>query len=121
MQFAFRLFAEVEARFTSVERLLHYIRNVKPEGKFETTHQGKSWPVQGTIDFEAVSVCSFFWHSLLWCFRVSNPLPGDFCKKWSHILHFIYFVCLSSLVLFKYDFIGIVPVSYTHLTLPTKA
>ena len=56
MQFAFRLFADVEARFTSVERLLHYILTVKPEGKFETTHQGDNWPEQGTIDFEAVSV-----------------------------------------------------------------
>ena len=56
LQFAFRMFAEVEARFTSVERLLHYIRSVKPEGKLETSHQGEDWPKQGTIEFDSVSV-----------------------------------------------------------------
>lgn len=60
-QFAFRLAAEVEARFTSVERLKHYIKTLKPEGNFATEERGliKNWPSDGSIVFDKVSVCFF--------------------------------------------------------------
>ena len=94
MQFAFRTFAEVEARFTSVERLLHYIRNVKPEGKFETTHQGESWPEQGTIDFEAVSVC-FFLTFIVMVFQGFKPSTWRFFVKRSPPIFFILFILFA--------------------------
>uniref|UniRef100_A0A7M5WZJ7 Multidrug resistance-associated protein 5 n=2 Tax=Clytia hemisphaerica TaxID=252671 RepID=A0A7M5WZJ7_9CNID len=61
LQFAFRLIADVEARFTSVERLLYYIRSVKPEDagvcKNKTEPKTKeNWPQNGCIEFEGVSL-----------------------------------------------------------------
>ena len=57
MQYSMRLFAELEARFTSVERLTQYIRTLKPEGEFETKDgMDKDWPKDGSISFESVSV-----------------------------------------------------------------
>ena len=71
MQLSFRLLAEVEARFTSIERLFYYIHNVKPEGEFNTKkikqdeeqmHKNDSkWrPENGSIEYESVSVSSNF-------------------------------------------------------------
>ena len=58
MQFAFRLFAEVEARFTSVERLLYYITAVKPEDEIDVKKESsKDWLQNGSIEFDSVSVC----------------------------------------------------------------
>ena len=57
-QFALRCVAEVEARFTSVERLNHYIDTLKPEGDFTTKNKEllKNWPSDGSIVFDSVSV-----------------------------------------------------------------
>ena len=58
-QHAFRLAAEVEAKFTSVERLNYYVRTLKPEGKFTTEDKMlvTNWPCDGSIMFSSVSVC----------------------------------------------------------------
>jgi len=57
MQYALRLFADVEARFTSVERLLYYITTVKPETEIDTKKEFyKDWLQDGSIKFETVSV-----------------------------------------------------------------
>lgn len=56
--------AEVEARFTSVERLNHFVKTLKPEGKFVTEDKklSRNWPSDGSIIFDnaAVSVLKCF-------------------------------------------------------------
>lgn len=72
-QFVFRLAAEVEARFTSVERLNYYVKILKPEGKF-TTEDKKlvtNWPSDGSIVFNNVSVSKLL--NIIYITR-------DFCK-----------------------------------------
>ena len=58
IQFATRLSAEVESRFTSVERLNQYARTLKSEGEFETKDKNviKGWPQDGSVVFQNVSV-----------------------------------------------------------------
>ena len=50
--------AEVEARFTSVERLNHFVKTLKPEGKFVTEDKKlvRNWPSDGSIMFDNVAV-----------------------------------------------------------------
>ena len=63
-QFTLRMAAEVEARFTSVERLNHFVKTLKPEGKFVTEDKklSRNWPSDGSIIFDnaAVSVLKCF-------------------------------------------------------------
>ena len=57
-QFAFRLAAKVEGQFTSVERLNHFVKTLKPEGKFtaDDINLVENWPSNGSIVFDNVSV-----------------------------------------------------------------
>ena len=57
-QFTLRVAAEVEARFTSVERLNHFIKTLKPEGKCVTEDKKlvRDWPSDGSIMFDNVAV-----------------------------------------------------------------
>ena len=50
--------AEVEARFTSVERLNHFVKTLKPEGKFVTEDKKlvRNWPSDGSIMFDNAAV-----------------------------------------------------------------
>lgn len=58
VQFTFRLFADLEAKFTSVERLDHFAKTLKSEGKFVTddVKMIERWPKNGNIEFDNVSV-----------------------------------------------------------------
>ncbi|XP_041846205.1 multidrug resistance-associated protein 5 isoform X2 [Melanotaenia boesemani] len=58
-QFTVRLLAETEARFTSVERINHYIKsldNEAPRKSPEAITPAPSWPQQGKITFQDVSM-----------------------------------------------------------------
>uniref|UniRef100_UPI00398E874A ATP-binding cassette sub-family C member 5-like n=1 Tax=Pristiophorus japonicus TaxID=55135 RepID=UPI00398E874A len=58
-QFTVRLASESEARFTSVERIRHYITNLESEAPFhipETTPP-PDWPQEGQIQFDEVEMC----------------------------------------------------------------
>ena len=58
-QFCCRLASETEARFTSVERLSHYVVNLEHEGPFENDKKLPiEWPSTGKIDFVDVEVCN---------------------------------------------------------------
>lgn len=61
LQYTTRLTAEVEARFTSVERISSYIRTVPSEAPavIPATEPPKDWPSQGQIVFDKFSVCYF--------------------------------------------------------------
>lgn len=53
------MFADVEAKFTSIERLDHFLKELKPEEEFSTKNNEqliKQWPENGDIEFEKVSV-----------------------------------------------------------------
>uniref|UniRef100_A0A7N6FJR0 ATP-binding cassette sub-family C member 5 n=1 Tax=Anabas testudineus TaxID=64144 RepID=A0A7N6FJR0_ANATE len=52
-QFTVRLLTETEARFTSVERINHYIKVKSPEA----AAPAPSWPQQGKITFQDVEMC----------------------------------------------------------------
>ena len=58
LQFTVRLTAEVEAMFTSVERLVHYIDNLKQEAP--SSVPGKKppndWPAKGSLSMVGLKV-----------------------------------------------------------------
>ncbi|KAI8617356.1 P-loop containing nucleoside triphosphate hydrolase protein [Chytriomyces sp. MP71] len=56
LNFGLRNVAEVEARMNSVERLSHYITDLKPEGKTIAAAAPKQWPTKGTVDFKNLSI-----------------------------------------------------------------
>uniref|UniRef100_A0A673MR21 ABC transporter domain-containing protein n=1 Tax=Sinocyclocheilus rhinocerous TaxID=307959 RepID=A0A673MR21_9TELE len=58
LQFVVRLSTEVEAKFTSVERLLEYITSCVSEGprSVKGTHITASWPQEGAITFKNYSM-----------------------------------------------------------------
>uniref|UniRef100_A0A1A7WFJ8 ATP-binding cassette sub-family C member 5 n=1 Tax=Iconisemion striatum TaxID=60296 RepID=A0A1A7WFJ8_9TELE len=58
-QFTVRLLTETEARFTSVERINHYIKSLDseaPRQSPEATTPAPSWPQQGKITFQDVNM-----------------------------------------------------------------
>ncbi|MED6244508.1 hypothetical protein ATANTOWER_013762, partial [Ataeniobius toweri] len=58
-QFTVRLLAETEARFTSVERINHYIKSLDseaPRQTLEAATPAPSWPQQGKISFQDVNI-----------------------------------------------------------------
>ncbi|KAK9962921.1 hypothetical protein ABG768_006159 [Culter alburnus] len=58
-QFTVRLLSETEARFTSVERINHYIKNLESEGPRQITGSSasaSSWPANGRITFQNVEM-----------------------------------------------------------------
>ncbi|XP_051790312.1 ATP-binding cassette sub-family C member 5 isoform X4 [Erpetoichthys calabaricus] len=57
-QFTVRLLAETEARFTSVERINHYIKNLDSEaqGHIPDSPPASNWPNEGAIQFQDVGV-----------------------------------------------------------------
>ncbi|XP_023134834.2 ATP-binding cassette sub-family C member 5 [Amphiprion ocellaris] len=59
-QFTVRLLSETEARFTSVERINHYIKSLESEASRqspEAAAPATSWPQQGKITFQDVRMC----------------------------------------------------------------
>ncbi|XP_072251470.1 ATP-binding cassette sub-family C member 5 [Leuresthes tenuis] len=59
-QFTVRLLTETEARFTSVERINHYIKSLDseaPKQSCEAATPAPSWPQQGKLTFQDVSMC----------------------------------------------------------------
>ena len=58
LQFTVRLYAESEARFTSVERLNYYAEKLEPEESpdAETVGVPEDWPSEGRIEFKDVSL-----------------------------------------------------------------
>ncbi|XP_063350533.1 ATP-binding cassette sub-family C member 5 [Pelmatolapia mariae] len=58
-QFTMRLLTETEARFTSVERINHYIKTLEseaPRQSPETAQPAPSWPQEGKITFQDVEM-----------------------------------------------------------------
>uniref|UniRef100_A0A673J3M6 Multidrug resistance-associated protein 5-like n=1 Tax=Sinocyclocheilus rhinocerous TaxID=307959 RepID=A0A673J3M6_9TELE len=58
-QFTVRLLSETEARFTSVERINHYIKNLESEGPRQicgSSAPASSWPEDGRITFQNVEM-----------------------------------------------------------------
>ncbi|MEQ2236193.1 hypothetical protein ILYODFUR_010037, partial [Ilyodon furcidens] len=58
-QFTVRLLTETEARFTSVERINHYIKSLDseaPRQSLEAATPAPSWPQQGKISFQDVNI-----------------------------------------------------------------
>uniref|UniRef100_A0A8C1YLH7 ATP-binding cassette sub-family C member 5 n=1 Tax=Cyprinus carpio TaxID=7962 RepID=A0A8C1YLH7_CYPCA len=58
-QFTVRLLSETEARFTSVERINHYIKNLESEGPRQicgSSAPASSWPEEGRITFQNVEM-----------------------------------------------------------------
>ncbi|KHJ75033.1 hypothetical protein OESDEN_25351, partial [Oesophagostomum dentatum] len=58
-QFAVRTQTELEAKMTSVERVVYYSENVQSEGDWETKKGidvPKEWPQNGQIDFQSVKL-----------------------------------------------------------------
>ncbi|XP_067314085.1 ATP-binding cassette sub-family C member 5 [Pseudorasbora parva] len=58
-QFTVRLLSETEARFTSVERINHYIKNLESEGPRQiagSSASASSWPADGRITFQNVEM-----------------------------------------------------------------
>uniref|UniRef100_A0A8C4ENZ0 ATP-binding cassette sub-family C member 5 n=1 Tax=Dicentrarchus labrax TaxID=13489 RepID=A0A8C4ENZ0_DICLA len=55
-QFTVRLLTETEARFTSVERINHYIKSEAPRESPEAAAPAPSWPQQGKITFQDVEM-----------------------------------------------------------------
>ncbi|KAM7000367.1 ATP-binding cassette sub-family C member 5 [Tautogolabrus adspersus] len=58
-QFTVRLLTETEARFTSVERINHYIKSLEreaPRQSLEAAAPAPSWPQQGKITFQDVDM-----------------------------------------------------------------
>ncbi|MEQ2190775.1 Multidrug resistance-associated protein 5 [Xenoophorus captivus] len=58
-QFTVRLLTETEARFTSVERINHYIKSLDseaPRQSLEAATPAPSWPQQGKISFQDVNM-----------------------------------------------------------------
>uniref|UniRef100_A0A8C2HRT8 ATP-binding cassette sub-family C member 5 n=1 Tax=Cyprinus carpio TaxID=7962 RepID=A0A8C2HRT8_CYPCA len=58
-QFTVRLLSETEARFTSVERINHYIKNLESEGPRQICGSSalvSSWPEEGRITFQNVEM-----------------------------------------------------------------
>ncbi|XP_047209979.1 ATP-binding cassette sub-family C member 5 isoform X3 [Girardinichthys multiradiatus] len=58
-QFTVRLLTETEARFTSVERINHYIKSLDseaPRQSLEAATPAPSWPQQGKISFQDVNL-----------------------------------------------------------------
>ncbi|XP_056106276.1 ATP-binding cassette sub-family C member 5 [Rhinichthys klamathensis goyatoka] len=58
-QFTVRLLSETEARFTSVERINHYIKNLESEGPRQiagSSAPASSWPAGGRITFQNVEM-----------------------------------------------------------------
>ncbi|XP_052005239.1 ATP-binding cassette sub-family C member 5-like [Xyrauchen texanus] len=58
-QFTVRLLSETEARFTSVERINHYIKNLESEGPQQITgpsSPASHWPQEGQITFQTVEM-----------------------------------------------------------------
>ena len=62
LQFTVRLTAETEALFTSVERLLHYIDNLKSEAPTIVPDKKPAidWPTEGSLSMLGVKVRLFF-------------------------------------------------------------
>ncbi|XP_028444687.1 multidrug resistance-associated protein 5 isoform X2 [Perca flavescens] len=59
LQFTMRLLTETEARFTSVERINHYIKSLEseaPRQSPEADAPAPSWPQQGNITFQDVEM-----------------------------------------------------------------
>ena len=61
LQFTVRLTAETEALFTSVERLLHYIDNLKSEAPTIVPDKKPAidWPAEGSLSMLGVKVSYF--------------------------------------------------------------
>ncbi|XP_026106150.1 multidrug resistance-associated protein 5 [Carassius auratus] len=58
-QFTVRLLSETEARFTSVERINHYIKNLESEGPRKicaSSAPASNWPEEGRITFQNVEM-----------------------------------------------------------------
>ncbi|XP_036431516.1 multidrug resistance-associated protein 5 [Colossoma macropomum] len=58
-QFTVRLLSETEARFTSVERINHYIKNLETEAPRQVSGPSApdpNWPQQGSISFQNVEM-----------------------------------------------------------------
>lgn len=58
-QFTVRLVTETEARFTSIERINHYIKNLDSEAPRQSSQKSApapSWPQQGNITFQNVEM-----------------------------------------------------------------
>uniref|UniRef100_A0A1I7WPX6 ABC transporter domain-containing protein n=1 Tax=Heterorhabditis bacteriophora TaxID=37862 RepID=A0A1I7WPX6_HETBA len=58
-QFAVRTQTELEAKMTSVERVVYYSENIEPEGDWNTRkgiEVPKEWPQKGQIVFESVKL-----------------------------------------------------------------
>jgi len=57
LQYTCQQVAEAESRFTSVERINHYVNTLEDEGDYETTEKAliNSWPSNGVVEFENVS------------------------------------------------------------------
>ena len=58
LQFTVRQVAETEARFTSVERISHYIRSVPREADWEKPEKkpASNWPYNGAIRLSGIKV-----------------------------------------------------------------
>ena len=61
LQFTVRLTAETEAMFTSVERLLYYIDNLKSEAPSSVPDKkpAMDWPTEGSLSMLGVKVMIF--------------------------------------------------------------
>ncbi|XP_053497408.1 ATP-binding cassette sub-family C member 5 [Ictalurus furcatus] len=58
-QFTVRLLSETEARFTSVERINHYIKNLEteaPQQSRDASAPASDWPQKGSISFQDVEM-----------------------------------------------------------------
>ena len=56
LQYTTRLISETEVRFISVERILAYVECAVAEGSSKCTKPPSSWPNQGVIRFQNVSL-----------------------------------------------------------------
>lgn len=56
LQYTTRLISETEVRFISVERILAYVESAVTEGNPRCTKPPPSWPNQGLIRFQNVSL-----------------------------------------------------------------
>lgn len=56
MQFMIRILNDVEARFTSVERLHHYEKDLESESQTFTETPAESWPNEGRVIFSSVQM-----------------------------------------------------------------
>ena len=62
MQLTVRFIAEVESIFTSVERLIYYIINLKPEAPCSIPNKkpADNWPAKGSLSMVGLKVRELF-------------------------------------------------------------